>query len=80
MHRKYRIISRNTLASLEIAVNDYIELGYEPCGGVFSFSDSRCVHQPLFRRHTSVEIELTKCADFDNCNKKPDGEIVKKGE
>ncbi len=54
---EYRIFGSNTLAQLESTVNEYIKVGFEPCGGIFSFFDSRCVYQSMLKRHPNQPLD-----------------------
>ncbi len=54
---EYRIFGGNTLAQLELRVNEYIKVGFEPCGGIFSFFDSRSVYQPMLKRHPNHALD-----------------------
>lgn len=58
--RTYRIFGGDTIADLEATVNKYIKVGYEPCGSIFSFTDSRCVYQPMLKRHPNPTLEPTR--------------------
>lgn len=57
--RQFRIFGGETLANLEMQVNEYVKIGYRPCGGIFSL-DGRCVFQPMFRLADKDEREMTE--------------------